>query len=86
MPNDIQNQINQLKQGLEALNAEVYANNFTASQDFNKYSRFNTRVKVPTLAATPSTCEIGELCVVSGTGKLYVCSAANTWSIVGTQS
>ncbi len=75
-----------LEADLKALNEEVYLNNFTASQDFNKYSRFNTRIKLPTLSATPSTCEIGELCVVSGTGKVYVCSAANTWTIVGTQS
>jgi hypothetical protein len=86
MPNDLQKQIDQLKADLEALNAEYYTNNFTASQDFNKYSRFNTRIKVPTLSAAPSTCEIGELCVVSSTGKLYVCSAANTWTIAGTQS
>ena len=82
----IQRQLDQLKQSIEALQAEYYTNNFTASQDFNKYSRFNTRLKVPTLAATPSTCEVGELCVVSGTGKLYVCSAANTWSLVGAQT
>lgn len=84
MPNDIQLQLNKLQADLEALNAEFYANNFTASQDFNKYSRFNTRIKVPTLTATPTTCEVGELCVVDG--KLRVCSAANTWTIVGTQS
>jgi hypothetical protein len=84
MPNDTQKQIEQIKQALEALNAEYYTNNFTASQDFNKYSRFNTRLRVPTLSATPSTCEEGELCVVSG--KLYVCSAANTWTVAGTQS
>lgn len=76
--------LTQLKQKLEALEAEFYRNNFTESQDFNKYSRFNTRLKAPTLAATPATCEVGELCVVSG--KLRVCSAANTWTIVGTQT
>lgn len=79
-------QIDDLKLAVQALNDEFYANNFTASQDFNKYSRFNTRLKVPTLATAPSSCEIGELYVNSGTGKLYVCSAANTWSLVGTQS
>lgn len=84
MPNDPQTQINQLRADLAALRSEVYANNFTASQDFNKYSRFNTRLKVPTLAATPSTCEIGEVCAVSG--KFYVCSAANTWTVAGTQT
>lgn len=86
MPNDLQLQVNQLKQQLEALQSEYYTNNFTASQDFNKYVRLNTRMKVPTLTATPSTCEIGELCVVSGTGKLYVCSATNTWTVAGTQA
>jgi hypothetical protein len=83
-PNELQRQIAQLRADFQALNAEVYANNFTASQDFNKFSRFNTRLKVPTLTATPATCEIGEVCVVSG--KLRVCSAANTWTIVGNQS
>jgi len=86
MPNEIQQQIDSLNQRLEALNAEYHANNFNSSQDFNKYSRFNTRLKVPTLASTPATCEIGEVCVVSGTGKVYVCSAADTWTIIGTQS
>lgn len=83
-PNDLQAQIARLKADLEQLNAEVYSNNFTASQDFNKYSRFNTRLKVPTLSTTPATCEVGEICVVSG--KVRVCSATNTWTIVGTQS
>lgn len=85
-PQQLQDQVTRLQSDLDALTQEVYRNNFSASQDFQKYSRFNTRLKVPTLAATPSTCEIGELCVVSGTGKLYVCSAANTWTVVGTQT
>jgi hypothetical protein len=84
MPNDLQAQIDKLKRDLDALVSEVYANNFSSSQDFNKFSRFNTRIQVPTLATTPATCEVGELCVVAG--KLRVCSAANTWTIVGTQS
>ena len=84
MPNDLQKQIDQLKKDLNDLNAEYYTNNFSAVQDFNKYSRFNTAIRVPNLAATPATCEVGQLCVVSG--KLRVCSAANTWTIVGTQT
>ena len=86
MQGDLQTQINTLKQQVEALAGEFHLNNFSGSQDFNKYSRFNTRMKVPTVASTPATCEVGELCVVSSTGKLYVCSAADTWTIVGTQS
>jgi hypothetical protein len=84
MPNDIQNQIIELKKELDALTAEYYTNNFTGSQDFNKYSRFNTRLKVPSYASLPAVCEVGEICE-SG-GKLRICSAANTWTIVGTQS
>lgn len=79
-------EIEKLRRDLEDLTAEVYRNNFSTSQDFTKYSRFKTRLKVPTLASAPATCEIGEVYVNSGTGKLYVCSAVNTWTIVGTQS
>jgi len=86
MPNDTQKEIEQLKKDIQALYDEFYRNNFSSSQDFQKYSRFNTRLKVPTLGTAPTTCEIGELYVNSGNGKLYVCSAANTWTIVGTQS
>lgn len=73
-----------LKQQVEALQAEFYKNNFSGSQDFNKYVRFNTRVKVPSYSVAPAKCEVGEIIEVSG--KLRICSAANTWTIVGTQS
>lgn len=84
MKPDLQTQIDQLKRDIADLNSEMYTNNFTASQDFNKYSRFNTRLKVPNLSSTPATCEVSEVCVVSG--KLYVCSAANTWTVAGVQT
>jgi len=72
-------EIKELKQQLEALASEVHNNNFSSSQDFVKFSRFNTRVKLPTLSAAPTSCEIGEVYINSGDGKLYVCSASNTW-------
>ena len=84
MQNDTQTQINQLKQELESLKAEFYLNNFTGSQDFNKFVRFNGRLKVPYYASAPTTCEVGEIIEVAG--KLLICSAANTFTIVGTQS
>ena len=84
MPNNVQTQIDMLKQQIESLQAEYYKGNFSGSQDINKFTRFNTRLRVPVYAATPATCEVGELCSVSG--KLRVCSAANTWAIVGVQS
>jgi len=83
-PQDLQMQIDKLNHELLDIKSTVYANNFSSSQDFNKYSRFNTRLKVPKYSVDPSTCEVGEIIEVSG--KLKVCSAANTWTIVGTQT
>lgn len=84
MPNNLQQQIDQLKITVEALQSEIARNNFVGSQDFNKYVRFNSRLKVPYYASVPATCEVGEIIEVSG--KLRICSATNTWTIVGTQS
>ena len=81
---ELQTQLDKVKQDFQSLNDEFYRNNFSASQDFQKYSRFNSRLKVPHYASNPATCEVGEIIEVSG--KLLVCSSANTWSIVGTQS
>lgn len=86
MPNDLQTQINELKRQLEALSGEYYTNNFTASQDFNKYVRFNSRLRVPIFSSAPTTAEIGELYANSSNGKLYVCTSANTWTLVGSQT
>lgn len=86
MPNDNQNQIQALKMQLESLQAEFYRGNFSGLQDQNKFVRFNDRLRLPTYASAPSICEQGELYVNSGTGKLYVCSATNTWSLVGIQA
>jgi len=75
-----QEQINMLTQRLESLESEYHRNNFEGSQDFNKVSRFNTTLKVPVKATAPAVCEQGEVYVNSGDGKLYVCSAADTWT------
>lgn len=77
------NRIEKLERDLFDLNQEVYRNNFKAHQDFNKTSFFNTRLKVPVYSSLPSTCEEGELVCVGG--GLYIASATNTWSLVGTQ-
>lgn len=86
MPNDTQNQINALKAQLESLQAEFYRGNFSGHQDNTKKTRFNTELVVPRYSTAPAKCEQGALYVNSGTGKLYVCSATNTWSLVGTQA
>lgn len=81
---DTQTQLDKLTEDLKALNDEVYANNFSSSQDFNKFSRFNTRLKIPHYPVLPTVCEIGELVEVGG--KLYIGSSINRFSLVGTQS
>lgn len=83
-PIDSQQQINELRARLEQLESEYFRNNFTANQDFNKYSNFTTRLKVPHYASLPTTCQVGE--IAESAGKLRVCSATDTWTIVGTQS
>lgn len=79
-----QEQLDQLTKDLKVLNDEIYSNNFSSSQDFNKYSRFNTRLKVPHYDSLPPVCEVGEICESSG--KLKVCSAQNVWVTVGNQT
>ena len=77
-------EIKKLQADIKALNDEFYSNNFISNQDFNKYVRFNTRLKVPHYDSLPNTCEVGE--IAESAGKFRICSAANTWTIVGTQS
>lgn len=84
MEPDYQKQIDQLKADLKALNDEVYRNNFSASQDFNKASSFTVKLKVPHYSTLPVIGEVGEIIEVSG--KLYICSMPNSWSLVGLQS
>ena len=76
--------IEQLEKDLKALNDEFYKNNFTAYQDFYKFSNFKTRLKVPSYSTLPTTCVVGE--IAESAGKLRICSATNTWTIVGTQT
>lgn len=77
-------QIETLRQELETLKREVYRNNFSGHQDFNKFSNFTTRLKVPHYDSIPPVGEVGEL--LEAGGKLYICSSANVFSLVGTQS
>ncbi len=75
-----------LKQQVESLQAEFYRGNFTGSQDYTKKVRMQTGLRLPVYATAPAKCEQGEVYVNSGTGKAYVCSAANTWALIGTQA
>ncbi len=85
--NDLRTQIASLKKDLEDLNSNYYSNNFSASQDFIKYSRFINRLKVPHFASNPTVGDVGDLVEVGG--KLLICTVASlttpTWTKVGTQ-
>ncbi len=61
---------------------------------FNKYTdkiRTNKNIelsgsavlKLPDVTTLSATCSIGQMTVSSG--KLYICSAVDTWTVVGTQ-
>jgi len=81
---ELQKRINKLQKDIEAISTEVFKNNFSTHQDFNKASSFNTKLKIPSYASVPATCEVGE--IIENSGKLLICSATDTWMIVGTQS
>ena len=80
MDKTVEEQLVILRQDLEALRAEVYRNNFSSSQDFNKFSRFQTRLKIPHYDSVPPVGEVGELIEVGGV--LLICSSANSFSVV----
>lgn len=81
-------QLTDLQRRFESLASEYYATNFSSSQDFPKYSRFNTRLKVPHYASDPTVGDVGDIVEVGG--KLKICTVASvtapTWTIVGLQS
>ena len=88
MPNDLSTRVAQLERSLQQLTDEYYLNNFTSSKDYNKYSRFNTRMKVPVVATDPTVGDVGDIvCVVT---KLKICTVASltapTWVVCGTQT
>ncbi len=81
---ELQKQVNSLQSQLNDLTAAFYKNNFSERQDFNKSSNFTTKLKTPHYDTLPTTCEVGD--IAESSGKLNICSAANTWTVVGTQT
>ena len=80
----MQDEILMLKRELESLKSSFFTNNFTTSQDFNKYCRFNTTLKVPSYDSAPTSAEVGEIIEVAG--KLYICETTDNFVLVGTQT
>ena len=81
---ELQDQLARLRADIDSLSKSFFQNNFVSSQDFNKYSRFNNRLKVPHYDSLPSTCEVGEIAETGG--ELNICSSADVWTVVGTQT
>jgi len=79
---EMQEQISKLKSSLDELSSQFFKNNFSSRQDFNKLSNFSTALKIPSFTTLP-TCEVGQIC--ESAGVAYICSATNTWTIIGTQ-
>lgn len=76
----LEKQVEELTLKIQEMNKDVFQSIYIE----RKYADFRNRIKVPSFGSTPSTGKVGELCEVGG--KLYICSSANTWSLVGTQS
>lgn len=80
MDKTLEEQVIALKSQLETLSQEVYRNNFSSHQDFNKFSNFTTRLKIPHYDAIPPIGEVGEL--LEAGGALYICSSPNVFTLV----
>ena len=79
----LQEQITKLQAQVNDLQGAFYKNNFSAYQAFNKASTFSTSLTIPRYSTLP-TCEVGQICEFGG--KAMICSATNTWTIIGTQN
>jgi len=80
MDKTIEEQIQILQDDLTALQSEVYRNNFSSHQDFNKSSNFTTKLKIPHYNSLPIVGEVGEIVEVGG--ALYICSSPNSFTLV----
>lgn len=76
----LEKQVEELTLKIQEMNKDVFQSIYIE----RKYADFRNRIKVPSFVSTPSTGKVGELCEVGG--KLYICSSANTWSLVGGQT
>ncbi len=80
MDKSIEEQLQILRNDLINLQTEVFRNNFSSHQDFNKFSNFTTRLKIPHYDSIPPVGEVGEL--IEAGGALWICSSPNTFTLV----
>lgn len=80
----LEEQLKVLSNEVYSLKDEFYKDRFTSKEIKTKEIIYKNILILEQKSATPSVCVVGSLCVVGG--KLYVCSASNTWAVVGSQS
>lgn len=80
---ELNEQLLKLRKDFDSLSQAYNKNNFSAYQDFQKASNFTTALTVPRYTTLPA-CQTGQICEKDG--KLYICSATNTWTVAGTQT
>lgn len=80
----LQEEVKKLRQDLKDLNDEIYANNFTSSQTFNKNIICNSVLKIPHYATAPTKADVGEIIEIAGVA--YICNSANSFTKIGTQT
>lgn len=73
-----------LQSQVDNLSKELYRNNFSGRQDFNKIVQFNTKLIIPKYGSLPVVCDENELVAINGI--LYLGLSNNRWSLVGNQS
>jgi hypothetical protein len=80
----LRQEIESLKNALQALSDEFHRANFSSRQDFTKMIDVKYRFKVPHYDSVPPFGETGELMEIGG--KLYICNSTNNFSKVGLQT
>lgn len=81
---DHEDALSKLRGDFDLLQTAFYQGNFSSSQDFTKYSRFQGGLKVPHYDTLPATCNVGD--IIEYGGVLKICSALNTWVSAGSQT
>lgn len=83
---ELQEEITRLKAELNSVRSEVYKNNFSSTQVFNKACIFNDRLKVPVFESAPTVGEVGDIICVAA--ELYICTSVSpvVFTLVGSQS
>ena len=75
-----------LQSQVNDLTAQVYKNNFSSSQTFNKACKFTDRLNIPGFNSAPTVAEVNDIIAVAG--EMYICTSINpvVFTLVGSQT